>query len=462
MAPWLAAALDYIPRWVEFQMQATEQPGCAVAIVHKGRVVLEFALGHADLREGTKLTPRHRFRVASHSKTFTAAGILKLREEGALGLDDRIGTFVDGLHPDVATATIGQLLSHSAGLVRDGGDSNQWSDRRPFLDEAALRADLREAPVIDASTRLKYSNHGFGLLGLAIEAISGERYADWIGREIVAASGLAETDADAPQALARPGVRFARGHTGRLPLGRRLVIPGDNPTRAQAAATGFVSTAADLARFFASLAPEARRSVLAPASRREMVRRQWRDAHSSHERWYGLGTISGALADWEWFGHTGGFQGTATRTVTVPAQALSVSVLSNAVDGAASTWVDGALHILRAYAREGAPSRRTTAWRGRWWSLWGAVDLVPMRDKVLIASPLLANPLQDASEIELTGPRRAGLATGRIALAGGFAAAGEPVRLHFDGHGRPRELWLAGNQMLPRARIEKELVARYE
>ena len=74
MDDWLKPALDYIPQWLEYQMRETEQPGCVIAIVHKGRVVLERAFGHADIVARTPLTPRHRFRVASHSKTFTAAG----------------------------------------------------------------------------------------------------------------------------------------------------------------------------------------------------------------------------------------------------------------------------------------------------------------------------------------------------------------------------------------------------
>jgi len=69
MASWLKPALDYIPRWVEFQIRQHEQPGCVVAISHKGRVVLEEAFGYADFVKGVPLTPRHRFRVASHSKS---------------------------------------------------------------------------------------------------------------------------------------------------------------------------------------------------------------------------------------------------------------------------------------------------------------------------------------------------------------------------------------------------------
>src|SRR5215831_815973 len=102
MDNWLEPALGYIPLWLEYQMRDTEQPGCVIAIVHKGRVVLERAFGCADIVSREPLTPRHRFRVASHSKSITAAGIMKLREDGKLGLDDRIGQCVEGLHPEIA------------------------------------------------------------------------------------------------------------------------------------------------------------------------------------------------------------------------------------------------------------------------------------------------------------------------------------------------------------------------
>ena len=100
MDDWLEPALDYIPQWLEYQMRESEQPGCVIAIVRRGQVVLERAFGYADLDGRVPLTPRHRFRVASHSKSFTAAGIMKLREQGKLGLDDRAGQHVKGLHPD--------------------------------------------------------------------------------------------------------------------------------------------------------------------------------------------------------------------------------------------------------------------------------------------------------------------------------------------------------------------------
>lgn len=112
---WLRSALDYIPRWIDWQMRLHRQPGCVIAINHGGRLVLEQAFGHADLDRKQSLTPQHRFRVASHSKSFTAAGILLLREQRLLTLDQPVGDFVADLHPDVARVSLSQLLSHSAG-----------------------------------------------------------------------------------------------------------------------------------------------------------------------------------------------------------------------------------------------------------------------------------------------------------------------------------------------------------
>jgi CubicO group peptidase (beta-lactamase class C family) len=252
-------------------------------------------------------------------------------------------------------------------------------------------------------------------------------------------------------------VPFARGHGSKLPLGRRVVIPGENPTNALAPATGFVSTAADLARFFNQLSPDAAASILSAGSRREMVRGQWVEAHSSFKRRYGLGIISGELGDWPWFGHSGGFQGYITRTLTVPCQHLTVSVLTNAADGPAQNWAEGAIHILQSFAKHGAPTEAAADWSGRWWGLWGAFDLLAMKDKVLVAAPGLANPVLDASEIGITGPDE-----GCITLAGSFANHGEPVRIERGADGSVAAIKLGGNRLQPEAVLAAELTARYE
>lgn len=453
MSTWLDAALDYIPRWLAFQLDHLHQPGCTVAIAERGRIVLDAAFGVANLATGERLTPRHRFRVASHSKSFTAAGILKLQEQGRLRLDDPIGRFVAGLNPAVAAVTLAQLLSHSGGLTRDGADAGQFMDRRPFLNEAELLADLAAAAPLEPSTRFKYSNHGYGLLGLVIAKATGEPYAAWIRREIVAAAGLAETE---PDMTAPDSVPFARGHTARLPLGRRLVVPGDNPAHAMAAATGFVSTARDLALFFSGLDPRSESRLLTALSRREMVRRLWQDRDASPERHYGLGLTSSKPGEGEWFGHGGSFQGTITGTAVLTGPGIAVSVLTNAVDGPAPLWLEGIGHILATMAAGGTPAAGTRDWTGRWWTLWGATDLVPMGERVRTATPAQPKPFDEGMEIAITGED-----LGRVTRGSGFRSLGETARLVRDGDGTPRALWLGGVQLLPEPAFAREISERY-
>ncbi|MBW4021804.1 MAG: beta-lactamase family protein [Proteobacteria bacterium] len=453
MDGWLRDALAYVPRWLDYQMRRTEQVGCLLAVAHRGETVLEEAFGLADLATGEPLTPRHRFRVASHSKTFTAAGIMRLREQERLRLDDPIGRFVTGLHPEVAETTIAQLLSHSAGLTRDGDAGGQFADRIPFASTAEVLEDIAGPPLIDPNTRFKYSNHGYALLGMAISAVTGEPYRRWIRREVVEAFGLRETEPDMPLP---PGTPFARGHTMLRPLERRLTIPGDYETNAVGSAAGFVSTAADLTRFFGQLSPKAEASPLSVSSRREMTRGQWTNPHASVELRYGLGTMSGRLGGWSWFGHSGGLLGYISRTCVVPEQNLAASLLVNGADALTWPWVDGILQILRAWETRGAAADDLANWTGRWWNPWGCVDLVPQGNRVIVAMPGLLNPLADAQEIEVTGPDR-----GVIVAADGFGNYREPVRLVRNEAGEVAEFWIGGTRMTPEGVFKAELAARY-
>jgi len=287
-----------------------------------------------------------------------------------------------------------------------------------------------------------------------IEAVTGEPYAAWVQREIVEAANLTETTPDVPVA---DGSKLARGHGGKTLLGRRLVFPGDQPTHALASATGFVSTAADLARFFAQLSPSAEASVLSVASRREMSRPQWKDAWSQIPVSYGLGTIGWSFDGWEGFGHSGGFQGYITRTVTLPGQSLTLSCLTNAVDGLSHFWTDGAVAILKRFKEEGAPGAALTDWTGRWWSVWGPTDLVPMGEKVLLAAPGMANPFAKVAELTVTNPGEA-----RVSQSGAFGNFGETARLIRAESGAVNEVHIAGGRLVTPAALAAELTGRYE
>lgn len=453
MSEWVEPACSYAALWLEYQHRHAELPGLQYAMASHGRTVAEGAFGKPALSSPSRLTSEHLLRVASHSKAFTATGIMKLVDAGKVCLDDPAGRFVANLHRDTAQATIRQLLSHTAGVTRDGTDAGQWQMRRPFLDEVELRKALAEAPVLVTNTRFKYSNHGYGLLGLIIESASGEPYKDWIKREVVAGASLKRTLPDGPFA---PDVPLARGHGLRSLLGERFEVDVGVSTGALVSATGFASTAGDLAAFFAQLDPHATTSLLSPASRREMTRRHWRIPDMSAESHYGLGLMEGGDGDWAWFGHSGVFPGCFSHTGVLPAHGISISVIINAVEVPPALLVDGIIAILRAYRDGGPPTRATAGWSGRWWSPWAVSDLVPMDGKVIVASPGQVNPMLDTIELADVGETSA-----RIAKAGGFLGFGEAARLERDASGTPRELWLGGTKLLREAEMAAEVRQRF-
>ncbi|MFZ4286431.1 serine hydrolase domain-containing protein [Variovorax sp. HJSM1_2] len=454
-SPWLQAALDYIPEWLNFQLERYKQPGCSIAIAHGTELVAEQAFGVADLRTGETLTPRHRFRIASHSKTFTAAGVMLLREQHKLGLDDPIGRYVSGLHKDLAKARISELLSHGAGVIRDGHDAGQFVDRRPFFTREELLADLAQKQPLAPGVQLKYSNHGYALLGLMLEQVTGSDYASWMSKHIIAAAGLRETVPDMP--FLPKSAPMAVGHSTEFPFGQRLIVPGDNPCNAIAPAGGFVSTASDVARFFAQLAPSSKQSILSAASRREMVQRRWRDPVSLLEAHYGLGTMISAPGPKEWHGHTGGLQGFVSRTAHFPHTGFTISVLVHAQDGFPFDWVEGIASILAAFQQHGAPSKKLADWRGRWWNLWGASDLVPMGNIVCAIAPQMTVPFHAAiTEITVTGKDQ-----GVLQKTSAYNSPGQSVHLERDKKGRVTAFWWGGGKLLPKEAFVAEATQRY-
>jgi D-alanyl-D-alanine carboxypeptidase len=454
-APWLKAAVAYLPQWLEYQIERYRRLGCAVAIAHGTSLVYEQAFGIADIHSGKPLNPRHRFRAASHSKSFTAAGIMLLRENGKIGLDDSVGCYVSGLHKELAKARISELLSHSAGVIRDGVDSGQWVDAKPFPSREALAAALAVKQPLEPGTQLKYSNFGYALLGRVIEEISGETYCDWITQRVVKAAGLSETVADVVHLSKR--APMAKGHSGEWPLPARVVVAGDNPTHAMAPAAGFVSTAADLVKFYSQLAPEAKKSFLPAASRREMIHRRWHDEHSANPQHYGYGIISGGHGAKAWFGHTGGFQGFVSRTACFPAMGCTISVLCHALDGLPFQWVDGIASVLNVFQRDGAPSKRVADWSGRWSTMWGDTDLVAAGDHAFAVNPAMQVPFDDYPTEFAVGRSD----TGTILKTSSFGSPGEPVRRVRDRSGRVVEVWIGGIRLVAPRAVKAEMVYRY-
>lgn len=426
-------ALEYADHWAGYRRRTLRLPGVSLAVAWRGEVLLSRAYGHADLERGEPLTPAHIFRIASHSKTFTATAMLQLVEQGRMALDDRLSRWLDWA-PDregaLGRITVRQLLNHSAGVVRDGDDGGFWQLERDFPDrEEFVERVTRLKPVFAPNVQFKYSNFGYTLLGMVIEAVTGVPYNEHVRAAVVAPLGLESTGPELDEfAQAHLATGYSGDHGG---LDRLPVAHID--TRAMSAATGFYSTAEDLCRY-GSAHCLGTGKLMSDESKREMQRDGWSiDGDDEH---YGLGFGIHHIGERRVVGHGGGFPGFITATRIDPEEGLVVVALTNAHDGPAAELAHGVIKIInRAGAASAAPDDHPGVERsrftGRFWTLGGVVDVARFGPELVQFDPELADPVAEVGQLRVAGPDRLTIAKTR-----NYGSPGESMRYSFDADGR--------------------------
>ncbi|MCF6743715.1 beta-lactamase family protein [Blastococcus sp. KM273128] len=443
----IRAAGGYLRSWLDAQVRHRRVPGAQVAVRHGGELVLSTAVGVADVATGAPLTPEHLFRVASHSKTFTATLVLQLVEAGRLRLDDPIGAHVPELAAagsPVARVTVRELLGHQAGITRDGAEADFWQLEQPFPDRPqVVSAALRAGPVLRRNEHFKYSNVGYALLGLAIEAVTGTSYAAAVRTGILEPLGLTRTGADHDPARAGEHVS---GHTA-LVLGESTRHPlGSVGTGAFAAATGFYSTAEELAVLGSAHVLGDDRLLGDDAKRLLQRLESVVTAYGTEVGRYGLGLALTTVGERHLVGHSGGWPGQITVTFVDPVDGLVVSVLTNAIDGPAEELATGLVKLVDValQPRTGVPATPPdgpppSSFAGRFAGLWGVVDVAELAGRLVLVRPTWPDPLPGIEELQVIDGR-----TLRVVAQPGFGPAGEPVPVERDAAGRVVSLRLGG------------------
>ena len=280
----LATAIDILDNWIEHQRKVRHLPGIALGLVYEGDLLWGKGYGQADLEAGTAVTLDTRFRIASITKTFTATGILQLRDAGMLRLDDPVADHLDWFdlrYEDAPPITIRNLLTHSSGLPRDSTKA-MWTDyeapsREDFISETKARKPTR--PPYE---KFAYSNLGYSLLGGIIAAVSGLSWAEYLQEKVLDPLGMRET---------RPVPReddplLATGYTREKEGYRRDALPFWLMGGFEASAN-FASSVRDLVKYAAFHLGVRGGEVLSPYTLLDMHRVHWLE-----EGWqggYGLG-----------------------------------------------------------------------------------------------------------------------------------------------------------------------------
>jgi CubicO group peptidase (beta-lactamase class C family) len=281
--------------------------GLSIAVFEHGRPVLAKGYGFADLEAGAPATPETSYPLASVTKHVTAALVLRLADQGRLGLDDPLSRFFPQAREPIGVLTLRHLLQHTSGLTRGG----------PAPRSAALSVIVRGGTARDQGQAWDYSNYNYSLLGLVIEQVTGKDYGAAV-REVVAPLGLTGTgyceDGTAVPGRARDYLSSFKALTPTFYWAQPRFF----------AAGGLCSTVLDIVRWEQAL--EAGRIVS-----RGMLEAMHAPAElpGSVEADYGLGTRMGMTGSRRKLGHTGGGQGNKAVLARYPAEDVTIAVLLN-------------------------------------------------------------------------------------------------------------------------------------
>jgi D-alanyl-D-alanine carboxypeptidase len=248
----IVAQVDSIDALVQNRMKSSHTPGISLAIVRSGKPLLLRHYGLANAEWSVPVVPETVHMMGSLTKQFTAAAIMMLVEEGKIGLDEKIGTYLPDSPPAWAEVTVRHLLTHTSGI------KDYINEVPAFLD--TMRLDLgkqktlervRAAPLKFApGTKWAYCNTGYFLLGLIIEQVTGKSYEGFLAERIFQPLQMTSTRLDSVLDLIP---KRAAGYTferGRLRNGEHI-----SPAQTFAAG-GLLSTVEDMAKWDAALRTE--------------------------------------------------------------------------------------------------------------------------------------------------------------------------------------------------------------
>jgi D-alanyl-D-alanine carboxypeptidase len=310
--PDLASQLDAT---LAERFEGAKAPGVAMAVVLPSGARWYGAAGIASVHSDAPLGPSARFRVGSITKTFVAAAALQLAEEGTWSLSDPLDDWVPDwqLGPEV---TLERLLQHTAGIFNFTDDpgflAHAYEDAPPG---SVVEFALEHGPVSAPGTTYSYSNTGYFLLGLALEAATGEPLEVVLRERLIAPAGLSATYLEHYETGDCP---LVQGHVA----GGTGVTEGFSATWAWAAG-GLVSHTADLCSWAEQLV---RGEVLDASSRAQM---QTVTPLSAAVDPYGLGLMLPVRAGRALAGHTGSTMGYNGELFIDPESGTCVAVQTN-------------------------------------------------------------------------------------------------------------------------------------
>ena len=285
-------ALTAFSRQLRADVAADDVGGIVAGVMVDGDLVWAQAFGWADRDARTPMSTASISRTGSISKSVTAVLMMRLLDEGVIGLDEPVERYLPAFasvkdrRVDAQPVTFRHLASHTAGLIREP----QWPDAVVGPIELWDKRIVESLPLTAYDTvpgaRYQYSNIGFGTLGLALAKAAGRPFMEMVRTEVLEPLGM--TGSEFVVAGAKLEARLAAGYV----IGQDGSIDGGQPAREHAGRGykvpngGVYSTVADLGRFMGAMSGVPGLRILSEESRQEALSIQ---TPENPNRGYGLG-----------------------------------------------------------------------------------------------------------------------------------------------------------------------------
>src|SRR5262245_25456258 len=261
MAGLPAAKVGRIESLISAWMVKYKAPALSVAVVTDNQLRWSNGYGVIDLENSVPAKADSAYRLASITKSITAAAVMQLVEKGKLDLDAPVQKYCPAYPEKQWKITARQLLTHFAG-IRHNGPGESTSTIHDNSTSEALNSFKNDPLLHEPDTKYSYSTPGYTLLGCVIEGASGMSYLDYVRENIFKRAGMNRTQADDVFAII---LNRARGYRN-IP---EVINAPLHDTSIKAPAGGLVSTVEDLARF--AIAVQEGRLV-----KKETLEQMWR------------------------------------------------------------------------------------------------------------------------------------------------------------------------------------------
>lgn len=290
-------------RSLEERMAFYNANAVSIAVIKDYKVEWTKAYGFADVSEKRAATPQTLFQAASISKSINSLGILKLVQEGKLSLTDDINSYLkDWKFPYDSVSkgkkiTLAQLLSHTAGLSIGGFGGYPRRKDLPTtiqtLDGLSPSNSGAVRSVFEPGLKFQYSGGGTTITQLILENVTGEKYEDYMGKNILTPLNMTESSFNQPPSESKTKLLATGYHgNGKEVEGKYHIYP-------EKAAAGLWTNPSDLAKYII----ETQLSLLGNSNKilsKELSEQRLND---------NLGVFLNDLKGTKYFCHSGGNEG---------------------------------------------------------------------------------------------------------------------------------------------------------